>query len=217
MYLASVSWKSVKLAVRLMVFSTLFLLTRSAVVGAQPWTAVGSTGVIVSGSLSYDCADQAIGFFRQSPIVVNCLGLPVIKEPVVTDPNIGLLPPLPKGSGRVVYNVVAEPELEGAGASPALTVRYLVSDNAHQHITVRLIQQPRYSTSTAVDVLLTLNSDSLPASSFTQTQTVETCSGQALDFDNNAYYITADISNANTTGGAAGVYQVVVGPANCIF
>jgi hypothetical protein len=217
MYLGSVSWKSVKLLARLVVFSSLFLLARSAPAGAQPWTAVGSTGVIVSGSLSYDCADQAIGFFRQSPIVVNCLAPPVSKEAVVTDPDIGLLPPLPKGSGRVVYNVVAEPDLEEARVSPGLTVRYLVSDKANQHITVRLIQQPRDSTSTAVDVLLTLNSDTLPASSSTQTQTVQTCSGQPLDFDNNAYYITADISNADTTGGAAGVYQVVVGPANCIF
>jgi hypothetical protein len=216
MHLASVSWKPVKLLVRLLVFSSLFLVAWSAVAGAQPWTAVGSTGVIVSGSLSYDCADQAIGFFRQSPIVVNCLAPPVSKEAVVTDPHLGLLPPLPKGSGRVVYNVVFEPDL-GVEAPPSLTVRYLVSDKAHQHITVRLIQQPRNSFSTAVDVLLTLNSDTLLASSSTQTQTVGNCSGQALDFDNNAYYIAADVSNANTSGGSVGVYQVVVGPANCIF
>jgi hypothetical protein len=214
MHSASVSWKSVKLLVRMVVFCSLFFVARSA--GAQPWTGVGSTGVVVSGSLNYDCQDQAIGFFRNS-LVLNCLGLPIIRDPLVTTPNIGILPPLPTGSGRVLYNVVAEPDLVDPGATLALTVRYLVSDKVHQHITVRLIQQPRFSTSTAVDVLLTLNSDTLPASSAIQTQSVGTCSGQALDFDNNAYYITADISNANTGGGSAGVYQVVVGPANCIF
>jgi hypothetical protein len=215
MYLASVFGKSVKLVVRLAVLSSFFLLARSAAVNAQPWTAVGSAGVVVSGSLSYDCADQAIGFFGQSPIVINCLGSPIIKDPLVAAPNLGILPVLPRGSGRVVYNVVYEPDL--GEYAPALTVRYLVSDKAHQHITVRLIEQPRYSASTAVDVLATLNSDTLPASNSTQTQTVGSCSGPALDFDDNAYYITADVSNANATGGAVGVYQVVVGPADCIF
>jgi hypothetical protein len=222
MRLASVSWNSVKLLARVALFSSLFLVVRSAAAGAQPWTAVSSTGVVVSGSLTHDdCADQAIGFFRHSPIVVNCLAPPVTREVVVAHPNLPF-PPLPRGSGRVVYNVVFEPDLGGFGgtggnSAPSLTVRYLVSDTAHQHITVRLIQQPRNSTSTAVDVLLTLNSDDFPALSSTQTQMVESsCEAPALDFETNAYYITADISNANATGGAVGVYQVVVGPTPCI-
>ena len=220
MRLPVVFWKSAKLLVRVVMFSALLVVVRSAAVSAQPWTAVGSTGVVVSGNLSYDCADQAIGFFRHSPIVVDCLAPPVNREVVVTHPNVAAGPflSLPKGSGRVVYNVVFEPDLSaGPNGPPSLTVRYLVPDTAHQHITVRLIQQPRNSTSTSVDILLTLNSDNFPASSTTQTQTVGNgCSGPTLDFNNNAYYIAADISNANATGGAVGVYQLVVDGSNCI-
>ena len=116
----------------------------------------------------------------------------------------------------MVYNVVAEPDLlEGV---PALTVRLRVSDQIHQHILVRLIRQPRVApTSAAVDVLLSLNSDTLPASSSIQTQTVSNgCGGgPGLDFDNYAYYIVADISNADSRGGALGVYQLAVEPSYC--
>jgi hypothetical protein len=203
-----------ELLARVAVLSSLLLVVQSAAASAQPWTAVGSTGVVVSGSATYDCFDQAIGFFRRPVLPIDCL-VPPVRKPLVADPDIGILPPLPKGSARVLYNVVFEPEM--SGATPALTVRYLISDTTHQNITVRLIQQPRISFSTSVDTLLTLDSSNFPASSATQTQTVGTCSGQPLNFDENAYFIAADISNSNSTGGVVGLYQLVVDGANCIF
>ncbi len=211
---------------RVAVVAALLLALRAETANAQPWTAVGSTGVVASGKLTYDCATQAIGFFRQSIGIFDCLNLPVLIGPsaAVAQPNAStgpgtgpLLLPLPTGSGRVVYNVVAEPNL--FLGPPSLTVRFLVSDKTKQHILVRLIRQPRVApTSSAVDVLLTLNTDLMPALTSIQTQTVDNgCEGgPSLDFDNFAYYITADISNANTKGGAVGVYQLRVEQASCI-
>ena len=43
--------------------TALLVSAGAATANAQPWTAVGATGVVVSGKLAYDCADQAIGFF----------------------------------------------------------------------------------------------------------------------------------------------------------
>ncbi len=222
-----------------MTFGMLCLIGRPNISGAQPWTAVGSTGIIVSGKPNYDCFDQAIGFFRQPiipSITSDCLSNPVINPgprassfspgPWLSRGHILLVgeipppPPMPSGSARVLYNVVAEPNIVN-GNNVALTVRYLLTNLFTQHILVRLIEQPRdpSPSSFAVKIRLSL---SLPLPSATSisrqtlTDTAVNCSQPVtLDFGRNAYYVVADISNTYPHGFGEGVYQVALDQANC--
>ena len=138
---------------------------------------------------------------------------------------IGVIPPapsMPTGSARVLYNVVAEPDIVN-GNGVALTVRFLITDTFDQHLLVRLFQQPRDSSQNppsnpfAVTPLLTLNANDYTGNLAPQTKTVGQCleTPVVLDFSSNAYYVVADISNSFPHGYGLGVYQVRLEKAFC--
>jgi hypothetical protein len=208
---------------------------------AQPWTAVGSTGVIVSGTPNYDCYDQAIGFFHRNILISpasDCLSSPVIKPgPRAKGSSfnddlrskgrivlIGVIPPapsMPTGSARVLYNVVAEPDIV-TSSGVQLTVRFLITDTFDQHLLVRLFRQPLDSSQNPssnpflVTNLISLNANSYGPNLAPQTQILRNCVNPVtLDFNYNAYYVVADISNSFPHGYGLGVYQVRLEKAFC--
>jgi hypothetical protein len=148
-----------------------------------PWTSVGSAGTV-------DEADTGIVVFNQGIAAIS------------TAAAVG-------ASLDIRYNVVAVDGVSG-GDGLALTARFRDA-GVSERVILRL---KRYSFVNGVtQTLLTLDSNTIPASAAFQTRSVGAC-GLGLDFINNAYYVEAQLIKA-AAGGIPQLGALQVGLTFC--
>jgi hypothetical protein len=147
--------------------------TATAWAEGDPWTAVGSTGVV-------DETDAAE--------VSMSAGIASIK------------PTAPAATTVVLrYNVTSTPDLSDGGVNKAMTVRFL-DNGANARVRVRLISY-NLSTGVSTTVVPLFDSDTLPPwSSYRQASVSDGCWVAGFDFHANAYYVEVELSRTAADG-----------------
>ena len=110
------------------------------------------------------------------------------------------------------YNVVAVDGLFAGGDGYRLTVRF--RDNGSAARVVVRLKRYNFDTGT-LSTLMTLNSNSWPASTATQTRSVAVCSPSwGFDFQTYAYFVETTVTKS-ATGGNPALAAIKIGPAIC--
>jgi hypothetical protein len=159
------------------------------------WTSVGSAGTVDEDSLSIvgmrgsfvemntSCV---LAILKISKFCTVATGTVTVRYKVVPTGALNIMPP----SGFVPFSLMA---------------RFRDAGNM-QHVVLLLKEVNLQSGSE--NTLLTLDSDSFPASTNYQTQTGPRSCGFTVNFDQNAYYVEALISNSSGTGPGPGLQAI---------
>lgn len=143
-----------------------------ALASGSPWMTVGSAGTVDEGSID----------------LVNVYsGIATISAAAPSATSVTLR-----------YNIVSSPDLEDGGVNVKLKVRFR-DNGADAKVEVRL---RRYNINNGGgSIMLTFNSDDMPASGGYQTGVVhDGCSGPGFDFDNYAYYLEVVLTRDSAAG-----------------
>jgi len=159
----------------------------------RPWTTVASAGTV-------DEADVGKVLFTNDYVTL-APGSQLFPPPplyVPVPPLLPILPPVSTTKAVLRYNVTAVDGLFASGNGYGLYVRYL--DNGPAARVIVRLKEVNFATG-VINTRLTFDSDKFAALPGFQTQHEVACdAGWVFNFEENAYFIEAELSRTNANG-----------------